>query len=239
MARQGIPLIYGGGRIGLMGIVADAALAAGGKVIGIMPRALFAREIAHPGLTELQLVESMHDRKLRMSEQAEGFIALPRGAGALEEFFEQWTWAQLGIHRKPCGLLNVEGYFDPLLAMIERMVADHFLHVDYAEMLLIDRDAEGLLRRFGGCREIREELGIAIEPADAEYLGCFHAVAANEPDHLVKAEIFHLRVTAELRPGAEIEEARWIGLGEAPALTLAPLTRDHVLPLAASLMMPL
>jgi uncharacterized protein (TIGR00730 family) len=150
MARQGIPLIYGGGRIGLMGIVADAALAAGGKVIGIMPRALFAREIAHPGLTELQLVESMHDRKLRMSEQAEGFIALPGGAGTLEEFFEQWTWAQLGIHRKPCGLLNIEGYFDPLLAMIERMVADRFLHTDYAEMLLIDRDVEGLLRRFGG-----------------------------------------------------------------------------------------
>jgi uncharacterized protein (TIGR00730 family) len=85
-----------------------------------------------------------------MSEQAEGFIALPGGAGTLEEFFEQWTWAQLGIHRKPCGLLNIEGYFDPLLAMIERMVADRFLHTDYAEMLLIDRDVEGLLRRFGG-----------------------------------------------------------------------------------------
>ena len=98
---------------------------------------------------------------------------------------------------------------------------------------------EGELPHDALCREIREELGIAIEPADAEYLGCFHAVAANEPDHLVKAEIFHLRVTAEFRPGAEIEEARWIGLGEAPALTLAPLTRDHVLPLAASLMMPL
>src|SRR5215831_13324119 len=122
LARAGLTLVYGGGKVGLMGAVADAALASGGRVVGVMPRALFEREIAHSALSELRVVETMHERKQTMASLADGFLALPGGAGTFEEFFEQWTWAQLGIHGKPVGLLDVNDYFRPLLALIDKIV---------------------------------------------------------------------------------------------------------------------
>jgi uncharacterized protein (TIGR00730 family) len=148
LARAGLSLVYGGGKVGLMGAVADAALAAGGRVVGVMPRALAEREIAHTGLSELHVVETMHERKTRMADLSDGFIALPGGAGTLEELFEQWTWAQLGIHGKPCGLLNAKGYFQPLIAMIERAVAEGFVAKTYADILVVGTDIEAILRRF-------------------------------------------------------------------------------------------
>src|SRR6185503_14872599 len=115
LAERGIGLVYGGGRVGLMGILADAALAAGGEVIGVIPQALLDREIGHRGLTQLRVVDSMHSRKALMGDLADGFIALPGGIGTLEELFEVWTWAQLGLHRKPCGLLDANGFYAPLV----------------------------------------------------------------------------------------------------------------------------
>jgi len=144
-ARNQINLVYGGGRIGLMGIIADAVLAAGGMVTGVIPGALMARELGHLGLTHLDVVDTMHERKARMAELSDGFVALPGGAGTLEEIFEQWTWAQLGIHRKPCGFLNVDGYFDPVRAMIERMVTEEFLAPEDAEILIFSADVDMLL----------------------------------------------------------------------------------------------
>ncbi|GAA4501346.1 LOG family protein [Gluconacetobacter tumulicola] len=151
-ARRGIGLVYGGGHVGLMGAVADGALAAGGEVTGIMPTALAEKEIAHTGLTHLEVVPDMHTRKTRMAELASGFVTLPGGAGTLEEIFEQWTWAQLGIHQKPCGFLNVAGYFDPLFEMIERTVSAGFMKRDYAEMLVCTVDPDTLFERFARYR---------------------------------------------------------------------------------------
>jgi uncharacterized protein (TIGR00730 family) len=131
-----------------MGILADAALAAGGTAHGVISRGLFEREIAHRGLTTLEVVDSMHERKLRMAELADGFLALPGGIGTFEEIFEQWTWAQLGIHAKPCGFLNTAGYFDPLLAMIERMRAEDFVNEAHVRMALIDDEIERLIDRY-------------------------------------------------------------------------------------------
>jgi hypothetical protein len=148
LARAGLRLVYGGGKVGLMGILADSVLAAGGEVTGVIPRALFDREIGHKGVSDLRVVESMHERKYLMAGLADGFIALPGGAGTLEEIFEQWTWAQLGIHQKPCGLLNVNNYFAPLRAMIEHAVAEGFTQPTYASMLAIEDDLETLLDRF-------------------------------------------------------------------------------------------
>src|SRR5262245_15243065 len=127
IARAGATLVYGGGRVGLMGVVADAALGVGGEVVGVMPRALVEREIAHRGLHRLQVVETMHERKTTMSSLADAFLALPGGAGTLEEIFEQWTWGQLGIHHKPCAFFNLKGYFNPIAVMVEQMVAAGFL----------------------------------------------------------------------------------------------------------------
>jgi len=148
LARKGIEIVYGGGRVGLMGMVADAALAAGGRVTGVIPRALAEREIAHSGLTTLHVVQTMHERKAKMAELADAFIALPGGAGTLDELFEQWTWAQLGIHGKACGILNVNGYFDPLKEMTSRMVAEGFLHKTYADILAVTDDLDVLLTHF-------------------------------------------------------------------------------------------
>jgi uncharacterized protein (TIGR00730 family) len=148
LAGHGIDVVYGGGRVGLMGELADGALGAGGAVIGVMPRSLVEREIQHTSLTELHVVQSMHERKTKMAELADGFIALPGGAGTLEEIFEQWTWAQLGIHHKPCGFLNVNGYFDPLRKMIDRMAGDGFLRPEYASMLVFDTDAATIIDAF-------------------------------------------------------------------------------------------
>lgn len=148
LAQAGIELVYGGGRVGLMGVIADAALAAGGSVIGVMPQALVDREVQHVSLTELHVVESMHERKTKMSTLADGFVALPGGAGTLEEIFEQWTWAQLGIHQKPCGFLNINGYFDPLRQMIEQMSGEGFLRTDHASMLVFDTKPAAILESF-------------------------------------------------------------------------------------------
>lgn len=148
LARAGLDLVYGGGKVGLMGAVADAALAAGGRVVGVMPRALVDREIGHTGLTTLHVVETMHERKTLMGGLADAFLALPGGAGTLEEIFEQWTWAQLGIHDKPCGFLNVNGYFDPLIAMVARMAGERFIAAEHAGMLVVEPDPDAALVRF-------------------------------------------------------------------------------------------
>lgn len=152
LARRGIGLVYGGGRIGLMGVVADAALAAGGAVTGVIPQALVDRELAHPGLTALHVVGSMHARKARMAELADGFVALPGGIGTLDELFEIWTWAQLGEHRKPVALLNTAGFYDPLLTFIDDMVAAGFLLGDHRALLLVEREPAALLGRIGSHR---------------------------------------------------------------------------------------
>ena len=127
IARRGWRLVYGGGHVGLMGAVADAALAAGGEVIGIMPRSLLTKEIAHPGLTRLHLVTSMHRRKALMSSMSDGYLTMPGGFGTLEEFFETLTWAQLGLHTKPCALLNTAGYWDALLDLVDTSVIEGFV----------------------------------------------------------------------------------------------------------------
>lgn len=150
LAGRNTTLVYGGGHVGLMGVVADAALEAGGEVIGVMPDSLVEREIGHTGLTKLHVVGSMHERKALMSELSEGFVALPGGNGTLEEFFEVLTWAQLGEHAKPCGLLNVAGYYDPLLTVFDRMVDRAFLKSEHRKLVLVEKDPWALLERFEG-----------------------------------------------------------------------------------------
>jgi uncharacterized protein (TIGR00730 family) len=127
MARRGIALVYGGGKVGLMGTVADAVLAAGGKVIGVIPRQLVEREVAHPGLTEMHVVETMHQRKTRMYELSDAFVALPGGFGTMDEMFEMLTWAQLGLHRYPCAFLDVRGYYGKLRSMVDHMADEGFV----------------------------------------------------------------------------------------------------------------
>lgn len=148
LAQANITLVYGGGNVGLMGVVADAALEAGGEVVGVIPEALMRREIGHPGLTKLHVVASMHERKAKMAELSDGFVALPGGTGTLEEFFEVLTWAQLGEHHKPCGLLDFAGYFEPLLAVFDHMVERGFLKEQHRKMLLVEREPAALLERF-------------------------------------------------------------------------------------------
>ncbi|CAN5797462.1 TIGR00730 family Rossman fold protein [soil metagenome] len=145
LAEQGFTLIYGGGRVGLMGALADAALEAGGEAIGVIPKALVEREISHEGLTDLYVVGSMHKRKALMSELSNAFVALPGGNGTLEEFFEVLTWAQLGEHRKPCGLLNVDGYYDPLLMVFDHMVDKGFLAEEHRSIVQIQQNPEDML----------------------------------------------------------------------------------------------
>jgi uncharacterized protein (TIGR00730 family) len=147
LADQGIGVVYGGAAVGLMGIVADATLEAGGEVIGVMPDKLFDHEIGHDGLTELRVVASMHERKALMSELADAFIALPGGYGTIEEVVEAVTWTQLGIHDKPVGLLDVDGYFEQLVAFLDRAVGDELLRPDSRALLLHDDDGPRLLER--------------------------------------------------------------------------------------------
>lgn len=137
--------MFGGGSVGLMGIVADAALAAGAEVIGVLPTALQAREPGHQGLTQLHVVSGMHERKAMMAALSDAFVALPGGLGTLEELFEVWTWAMLGLHQKPVCLLDVDGYWQPLLAMVERMVDEGFVIGAHRQMLIVDDHPEGLL----------------------------------------------------------------------------------------------
>ncbi len=152
LAQRGIGLVYGGGGGGLMGVLAEAVLEGGGEAIGVIPHALEKRELAHRGLTELRVVDSMHERKALMASLADGFVALPGGAGTLEEICEVWTWGLLGVHRKPCGIINTAGYYTPLLEFIDRMVAEEFLAPGYRDMLVVAPDAASLLDRFDSYR---------------------------------------------------------------------------------------
>lgn len=145
LARRRIGLVYGGGRRGVMGALADAALLGGGEVIGIIPAPLATKEIAHHGVTELRVVDSMHQRKAMMADLADGFVALPGGFGTYEELFEVITWSQLGIHAKPCGLLNVAGYFDPLIELMDHAMTEGFVRTDHRTMVLLERDIDRLI----------------------------------------------------------------------------------------------
>jgi uncharacterized protein (TIGR00730 family) len=147
LAARGIGLVYGGGNVGLMGVLADAVLDAGGQAVGVIPQQLVDREIAHTGLTELHVVDNLHQRKARMAELADAFLTLPGGVGTMEELFEVWSWGKLGLHSKPCGLLNVDGYFDSLRALTDQMVTQGFLEPEYREMLVIEEQPGVLLDR--------------------------------------------------------------------------------------------
>jgi uncharacterized protein (TIGR00730 family) len=145
LARAGIGVVYGGGRIGLMGVLADAALEAGGHVIGVIPRGLATRELAHDRISEMRVVSSMHERKALMAELSDAFVALPGGLGTLEELFEVVTWAQLGIHGKPIGVLNVEGYYDPLLAFVDHTVSQGFVRAEDRQLIRVSASPVDLL----------------------------------------------------------------------------------------------
>lgn len=147
LAAQRISIVYGGSNVGLMRVVADTALAAGGEVVGVIPRSFVAREVAHEGLSELRVVESMHERKALMAELSDAFIALPGGFGTLEEFCEILTWTQLGLQRKPAGLLNVEGYYDPLLKLFDDAVSEQFVKPAHRRMVMADREPALLLEK--------------------------------------------------------------------------------------------
>jgi uncharacterized protein (TIGR00730 family) len=148
LVRRQVGLVYGGARVGLMGTLADAVLTARGHVTGVIPEALVAKEVAHEGLSDLRIVASMHARKATMAELADGFIALPGGWGTLEEFFEVLTWAQLGLHQKPCGLLNVRGFFDGLLSFIDHSIDEHFVRRENRSMVLVSASPGVLLESF-------------------------------------------------------------------------------------------
>ncbi|MGM0877285.1 MAG: TIGR00730 family Rossman fold protein [Bacillota bacterium] len=148
LANNGITLVYGGAKVGIMGTVASAALQAGGEVIGVIPKMLMKREIAHTQLTELIIVNTMHERKAKMEELSDGFIALPGGPGTMEEFFEVYTWAQLGEHQKPIGMLNSNNYYDKLLAFFEHMIAEQFLKPEYQSMIIVEKDPIQLIEKF-------------------------------------------------------------------------------------------
>ena len=147
LATRGIGLVYGGGTVGLMGAIADAACAAGGEVIGVIPDALRAREHDHQGITELHVVQTMHERKALMAKLADGFVCLPGGIGTFEELFEVWTWAQLGYHAKPCGLLDVAGFYSRMSGFIDYVVEEGFLQPRHRAMLLVEREPEVMLDR--------------------------------------------------------------------------------------------
>lgn len=147
LAARGVDLVYGGARVGLMGVIADAVMQAGGRVVGVIPSALAEKEVAHTGLTNLHVVSSMHERKAKMAELSDAFIALPGGLGTLEELFEVLTWGQLGLHDKPCGLLNVAGYYDHLLAFVDHAVGEGFLRRAHVDMITIADSPTELLDR--------------------------------------------------------------------------------------------
>ncbi|MBF2051386.1 MAG: TIGR00730 family Rossman fold protein [Leptolyngbya sp. IPPAS B-1204] len=152
LVERGIGLVYGGGQVGLMGLVADTVMAAGGEVIGVIPKFLAEKEIAHSGLTQLHLVDSMHERKALMADLADGFIALPGGYGTLEEFCEVLTWTQLGLHQKPHGLLNVEGYYDHLIRLFDHALSEEFVRPQHRSIVLTAATPEQLLDQFAAYR---------------------------------------------------------------------------------------
>jgi hypothetical protein len=145
LAKRQIELVYGGGNVGLMGVVADSVLAGGGHVIGVIPEQLMARELGHTGIQDLRIVKTMHERKAMMAELADGFIALPGGIGTYEEFFEVLTWAQLGIHEKPCALLNVDGFYNPVLSLLCHAVEEAFIRTAHCDMVIVEEDPTRLL----------------------------------------------------------------------------------------------
>jgi uncharacterized protein (TIGR00730 family) len=145
LVDRGLGLVYGGGRVGLMGVVADAVLAAGGRVVGVIPEALATKEVAHDGLTELHVVADMHQRKALMARRADAFLTLPGGIGTFEEFFETLSWAALKLHHKPMGVLNVGGYFAPLLALLDHAVAERFLRPEILDLLVVSSDQDAIL----------------------------------------------------------------------------------------------
>lgn len=147
LAEAGITLVYGGASVGLMGVVADTVLRHGGQAIGVIPQSLVDHELAHENLTELHIVDSMHERKALMAELSEGFITMPGGSGTMEEFFEVFTWAQLGFHQKPCGLLNLNGYYTSLIRFFSHMVQEGFMKEEYPSMVLSDTKAKSLLEQ--------------------------------------------------------------------------------------------
>jgi uncharacterized protein (TIGR00730 family) len=147
LARRGIGLVYGGGMVGLMGVIADAVCAAGGEVIGIIPEALRAREHDHPGISELHVVQTMHERKAMMANLADGFVTLPGGIGTFEEMFEAWCWSQLGYHNKPVGLLDVNGFYSGLRQFIDNVVEEGFLQPRHRSMLIVEKDPETMIDR--------------------------------------------------------------------------------------------
>ena len=154
LASRGIGLVYGGGNVGLMGVIADAALAAGGEVIGVIPTALMEKELGHGGVTKLHVVASMHERKQLMADLSDGFISLPGGIGTLEELFETFTWLQLGFHDKPVGLLNVDGFYDHLLAFLRHAAAEHFLRPEHLGSLLVETECDTLIGRMARFRAL-------------------------------------------------------------------------------------
>jgi uncharacterized protein (TIGR00730 family) len=160
LVSRGITVVYGGGNVGLMGILADAVLTAGGCITGVIPQSLVAREIAHAGLTELLVVESMHERKALMALRADAFVALPGGFGTFEEFFEVVTWTQLGVHAKPCGLLNVAGFYDPLIAFLDRATDERFIKPAH----------RGLIQHSADPRELVEQLARFVPPVVSKWI---------------------------------------------------------------------
>jgi uncharacterized protein (TIGR00730 family) len=148
MVERDLGLVYGGASIGIMGMVADAVLQLGGRAVGVIPEALARREVAHGGLTALHITQSMHERKTLMAELSDGFVALPGGIGTFEEIFEVWTWAQLGIHDKPCGLLNVAGYYDALISFLDHATQEQFLRPAHRALLIVEQEPGALLDRF-------------------------------------------------------------------------------------------
>jgi uncharacterized protein (TIGR00730 family) len=163
LAKRRIGLVYGGGRVGMMGVLADNVLAAGGEVIGVIPQALVARELAHTSVTELRVVASMHERKALMAELSDAFVALPGGFGTLEEFCEATTWTQLGLHQKPCGLLNVEGFFDMLLGLFDHAAAEGFIHPEHRAIVVVESDPGRLLDRLADYLPPRQEKWIDLD----------------------------------------------------------------------------
>ncbi|QDU41313.1 LOG family protein YvdD [Maioricimonas rarisocia] len=152
MAREGLRLVYGGGDVGLMGVLADAVMEAGGEVTGVIPDALMAREVGHHGITDLRVVGSMHERKALMADLADGFVALPGGLGTFEELCEILTWAQLGIHTKPVGLLDIAGYYDHFAALLDHATAEGFVREAHRDLLLVETEGEALLQRMRAYR---------------------------------------------------------------------------------------
>ncbi len=152
LAKRRIELVYGGGNVGLMGVIADAVLAGGGHVIGVIPEQLMARELGHTGIQDLRIVKNMHERKAMMAELADGFIALPGGIGTYEEYFEVLTWAKLGIHEKPCALLNVDGFYNPVLSLLSHAVEEAFIGSAHRDMVLVEEDPTRLLEAMAAHR---------------------------------------------------------------------------------------